>query len=376
MSSRAPRPFGNVLLLLALVPGWAAAQAARGTPRQPLDPARVFEVEELAPGVWGALVIPRPSTYAFANSLVVEGEDGVLVVDTQQSPSAARALIELIGRRTDAPVRWVVNTHWHGDHVYGNEAYRDRFPGVHFFAHHGTRVGVENEGAAARARELVELPATIEARAGWLASGEGPDGTPLTKEDRAAVQRSLELRAAYLEELRALRPVPPDVTFDERLTLHLGGGRVVELLHFGPAHTAGDVVVRLPAEGILAVGDLLEEGPLWLEGARVAGWSSALEAVSGLEAPVLLPAHGGVHRDDGLLALQRGLLAAAVAAARAALRDGVGVEEAARAADLEAWRAGFAELAVRGDAFDEMGRNAVRGAYRELSEAGAGRGGR
>jgi cyclase len=80
----------------------------------------------------------------------------------------------------------------------------------------------------------------------------------------------------------------------------------VELIALGPAHTSGDVVVHLPVERIMAVGDLLEEGALWTACADLAGWVRALERIADHRPRVLLPAHGGVQRGDSLL---RGQLA-------------------------------------------------------------------
>ena len=292
------------------------AVAVAATPR--VQDLKVFELEQLAEGVYAALVVDRPDAYAFANSLVVVGDDGVLIVDTQQSPQAAQELIRLVGGITDLPVRWVVNTHWHGDHVYGNVAYRDAFPGVRFFAHPATVTGMREEGAAQRAEELVTLPQTIEAREEWLDEGVLPDGRELTTELRQQVVYSLELRRDYLATLRELVIVEPEGTIDSRHRIDLGN-RLVELIPLGPAHTAGDVGVWVPDSGVLAVGDLLEEAPPWIDGAAsLAGWAEALDRIASQEASIVVPSHGGVQRDATLLAAERALFGElAVLSARA-----------------------------------------------------------
>lgn len=142
--------------------GPAAGQAA--------DTA-VFDVAQLAPGVYVAEVRPRPPAYAFANSFIVIGERGVLVADTQQSPTAARALIATIRRLTQLPVRWVVNTHWHADHVAGNIAYRQAFPTVEFIAHANTAADLAARGQPWIREQIAELPARIEERRRWLREG-------------------------------------------------------------------------------------------------------------------------------------------------------------------------------------------------------------
>jgi cyclase len=282
----------------------------------------------VAPGVWAAEVRSNPAAYAFAGSLVVLGDRGVLVVDTQQSPRAAGSLIEWIRARTEVPVRWVVNTHGHGDHVYGNGAYRRAFPGVSVLAHRATAAFMAGEGRDALAAERERLPGTIEDRERWLATGRGPSGRELDGEDRAAVRRSLELRTAYLEVLEGVELTPPEITFRDRVSIELGGRRV-EVVHVGPAHTAGDVVVHLPDDGIVAVGDLVEEGTPWIEGARIVGWARALERVAAFQPEHVLPSHGRLQ-GPGLLEAQARLFEAVVDAARAATEEGWDAETAVR----------------------------------------------
>jgi len=342
------------ILLLALFPLTVAGQSGND----------VFVVTSVAPGVYAAEVKANPGAYAFANSLVVVEPGGVLVVDTQQSPTAARALLDEIRTLTDAPVRWVINTHWHGDHVFGNQAYADAFPDVRFVGHESTRSGVIEDAAAYRDSELAELPATIEARRQWLDTGLGPDGTPLTEDDRLAVGRSLRLRTAYLEDLRTLRLIPPDLTFSDRLTIHLGERRI-DLIHAGSAHTRGDIVVHLPREGILAVGDLLEEAPPWLEGADIPGWAAALERLGELDVRGLLPSHGSFHGDRALLDWQGEFFRALVDGARTGRAGGRTAEAVLADFDLERFASVFAELGVDRDGLKAY----VRGALERTMEA-------
>lgn len=332
----------------------------------------VFELENLGRGVHAAVVVPRPAAYAFANSLVVIGEDGVLVVDTQQSPAAARALIGEIRRLTNAPVRWVVNTHWHGDHVYGNEAYREAFPDVRFIAQASLPSDLAEHGAERLRGEIAELPASIEARRRWLAEGRGPGDDSLTDENRDAIRYSLRLREAQLAQLTQLDLIAPDLVFEQRLELRVGA-REVHLLHFGPAHTRGDVIVYLPAEGIMAVGDLLEHGLPWFGDGYPAGWAATLDSIAALEPAVLVPSHGAVERTDELLRDERELLDLVVAHARAATGTGTSREQAmASLAVPETMLRRFeTRYGVSRTAFDTGVREAVGRAFDELTAGGA-----
>ncbi len=333
------------------------------TPRS--DSLEVFRVDTLAPGVYAALVLSRPDAYAFANSLVVVGDDGALVVDTQQSPTAASVLVRRVRAMTDVPVRWVVNTHWHADHVYGNQSWAEAYPGAHFVAHETTREDLLTLGRDQLREQLEIIPPSIREREGWLASGTGPGGDSLTAEDREAVSYSLRLRRSYLEDLRRVRQVLPDVTFRDRVTLELGGRRV-EVIHLGPAHTRGDVVVWLPDLGIVAAGDLVEVGTPWLEGADISGWADALERLKALHASVVLPAHGGVQRDGRLLEGDADFFRDLVSAVREGLARGRSDDEVVRGADLSASRAFFGDMGIDEAAFDEFREQALRQALAEL----------
>ena len=285
--------------------GFHAGAACQTVP----DP---FDLVEVAPGVLAAVLRPDVPSYAFANSLVVLGDRGVLIVDTQQDPAAARALLEDVRARTPLPVRWVVNTHEHGDHVWGNQVYRAAFPDVGIVAHWATREALVDRGVAEIRKQKTSVRQSIDVRRGWLERGTGPGGEPLTDADRESLNGSLALRAAYLGELDTLRLVLPDVTFDDTMTLDLGG-RLVELIHVGPAHTAGDIVVYLPESGVLEAGDIVEEGKLWLDGADVRGWARALSRVRELSVSAVLPGHGRLSRGRTLLDVQGGFLKAVVA---------------------------------------------------------------
>ena len=331
----------------------------------PLHAQTVFTIEEVTEGVYTAHVVPRPPMYVFANALIVVGDDGVLVVDTHQSPAAAHTLLTEIKKLTDKPVRWVVNTHWHGDHVYGNQVYADAFPGVRFIGHHSTREDVLNKGAERLRKDIAELPASIETRREWLRAGKGPSGQELTEADRAAVTRSAKLREEYLEELKTLRLTPPDITFSKTMRLYLGN-HTVELHHFGRAHTRGDIVVYLPETKLLAAGDLLEDVFPYFGDAYPSGWAEALEKLMGFQTEIIFPAHGPLQRDRELLDLEAAMLTELASQVAAAVEEGKTLEETKAAIILDRFKEFFTKgNAAREPGFTRSVAAAVERAYRE-----------
>ncbi len=282
----------GALALGAASPAPAAAQDADG-----------YVVRDLAPGVFAAVAPEGVPSYLFANSLVVIGDDGVLVVDSGDRPALARALIALVRERTELPVRWVVNTHWHGDHVRGNAVFREAFPEVRILATPTTRDSIATGGPRQVAENLARQ------RDGRARLAAMMDTADAALEARIRVADSV--RVARIEELESLEIVLPDELFTARTELDLGGRRAV-LIPLGPAHTPSDAVVWLPDAGILGAGDLLEEGQLWLKGADIAGWLGALDTLSALEPRTIVAAHGAVDADGALLAAARAQLQAAM----------------------------------------------------------------
>src|SRR5689334_12057209 len=119
----------TVLLLFTLLAFTTSAFAI--TPR--------FKIVKLSDGVYAAIRTEPPGLTVNGNSVFIINDDDVVVVDTTLTPGTAREIIAEIKKLTHKPVKYVINTHWHDDHIMGNAAYREAFPGVEFIAHTATR---------------------------------------------------------------------------------------------------------------------------------------------------------------------------------------------------------------------------------------------
>jgi cyclase len=303
------------LSLLVGLPLSASAQA----------PQPVFEFKQLAADVWAA-VLREKGPYAITNSLIVISDTGVLVVDTQQSKAAVQEVIAKIRELTPRPVRWVVNTHEHLDHVGGNDAYLQAFgPGVAIIGHDRQKSAVDSSTRAALASEVDRRAVELrEQRAQFERIKDNPLLPPAVG---ARMSRGLEDLAAYLEDLRGLQLRPVSETFTTTRVLRLGS-REVQLIHPGPAHTTGDVAVWLPADGILAMGDLVEDGlSLVGETSTPTGWAAALDSLARLDVKTLVPAHGPVQ-SRALLDRQKNLFGSVVREAKRARAEGLMLEQA------------------------------------------------
>ncbi|HXG08826.1 MAG TPA: NAD(P)-dependent oxidoreductase [Gemmataceae bacterium] len=241
---------GRLLLLavswIAASPLWAA---------DPLAPMKFNEVREIAPGVFFrySAISATDKTVAFggSNNIWVVFEDYVLVYDAN-FPKEAGDVIEAIRKTTDKPIRYVVDSHHHGDHAYGNAVF--------------VQAGATVIAQANCARWLREKGPKEFADA-----GRGPTG----RKDIAASTLKV-----------------PSIVFDDKLVLDDGKQRA-ELLFFGHAHTPGDVFLYLPRHKVLCTGDACLNGAFNYTGhADTASWIRVLERAQQLDVQLICPGHG------------------------------------------------------------------------------------
>jgi cyclase len=246
----------------------------------------LFDIKLVAPDVYAA--IARPHRPENANSAFILLDDGVLVVDTSSTPSSARALIAEVRKLTPKPVRWIVNTHFHWDHYWGNQVLVEAFPGAEIISSQRARQDMERMGLGNRLlpRWGMELPATI---ADW--KRQLAETTELDRRQRLTERiRGWE---AALPELESMRPMLPTLTFECRMVLR-SGGRTVELLWLGRSHTAGDVVVYLPQERVIAAGDLLAGDTPYVADITPYDWIRTFEVLEKLDFDIAIPGHSEV----------------------------------------------------------------------------------
>lgn len=259
--------------------------------------AQSFDIKEVAPGVFAA--IGRAGVAS--NGAFIVNQDEVLVVDTHYRPSWARDLIAEIKKRTDKPVRYVVNTHWHNDHTQGNQSYVSAFgAGVEYISQHTAREDLIKKGIPGVATALNEgVPALIARIEKALADGKDPQGNALTDEARGRLQTQLASQKAYLEELKVIQITLPTLTFENSLILFKkaadGSDRSIHIYFFGKGHTRGDVVVFLPKEKVAITGDLLTGGVPFARDAYPSLWPAALENLHKLDFAQVIPGHGDVQ---------------------------------------------------------------------------------
>lgn len=307
-------------------------------------------VTRLAEGVYEIRHPDAPDHFSQGNTVVVIGDTGVLVVDSCYLPSSAREDIAQIRQWTSKPVRYLLNTHWHNDHVQGNAAYAAAFPGLTVIAH----VETAKLMALRIGSYLSEYPHRMERFQKEIDTGNDENGRVLTEDEiedlKNAVAGGKSASDAISAEFRDLKVKLPDITFDHELDLDLGG-RNVQLKYLGRGNTAGDAIAYLPKEKILIAGDLVDSPVPYLYGGFPIEQIATLKRIEELDFETLVPGHGGVLKGKTFVDQEIALIEAVVAAmneeiGRTSSEPQKRLDQIRKAVeqkvDMKAWRQKFA----------------------------------
>jgi glyoxylase-like metal-dependent hydrolase (beta-lactamase superfamily II) len=253
----------------------------------------IFQTVKVADGIYAE--IARPTFRLNCNAAIILQDDGVVVVDTESIPSAAREVIKAIKRITDKPVRYVVITHFHGDHFQGAQAYLNEWPGVQFISSDATREAIAKRGIPRMRRETLELPARIEGLRKSL-------NQATDEKQKEQIQTSLEQAEAYFAELKEVSGVLPSLTVDRSLTLH-SKAHAVQIMWLGMAHTDGDLFVYIPDARVIATGDALHNGTPTMTDASPYEWIRTLDAAEKLDFDWVIGGHGDVMHGKAMFGI-------------------------------------------------------------------------
>jgi cyclase len=246
------------------------------------------------------------------------GDDGIVIVDDQYAPLAEKIQAALKGI-TDKPVRFIINTHYHGDHTGGNEFFQKQAP---IIAHDNVRKRLEEGGLAGNGGSL------------------------------------------HFEAKPQPKDALPIITFDHDITVHLNG-EDIRALHFPAGHTDGDSVIYFPKSNVVHMGDdFVTYGFPFIDvdsGGSIDGMISGVEgAIAQLPPDVkIIPGHGGVSNLDDVSAYVKMLKET-----RAAVHDALGkkmtLEQMKDKKILDPWKKYAGEF-VTGDVFLETLYNSLTG---------------
>lgn len=252
LQALARRAFGAVLTLALATTALGARAQADSAPVKPVQVApSVYYVEGLS-----ALGSSANRNF-ISNAAFVVTPEGVVVIDALGSPALAEQLLAEIAKITPQPVKYVIVTHYHADHIYGLQTFQKA--GARIIAHGAANEYLNSETARQR------LIASRQDLAPWI------DETT--------------------------RLVPADEWVQDGKTFTLGGETFV-LKHLGPAHTPEDLAVYLPKRKVLFAGDLVFRSRIPFVGQADSGhWITALDTLLGFDATLIVPGHGPLSNE-------------------------------------------------------------------------------
>ncbi|HEX3804785.1 MAG TPA: MBL fold metallo-hydrolase [Solirubrobacteraceae bacterium] len=209
---------------------------------------------EVAPDVW---ILPdRDRVPHVPNIGIVVGSRSALIVESGTGIANGRRVLDIVRQKWGDRRLFATATHFHPEHGYGVQALVD------------VATIIYNEAQRDELKEKQDI----------------------------FTRRFSGFTAHLAEALRGAEYVPPDIVYSDRAEIDLGG-RVVQLHHFGPAHTRGDQVVFLPEEKVLFAGDLVEERFFCImpdSDTRPSRWVSQLERMRDWNPKVVVPGHGAL----------------------------------------------------------------------------------
>lgn len=253
---------------------------------------------QVADGIYLYRTAPYGEVGLDGNSIAIVSNDGVLVFDTNGTPSAAAAVLADLKTLTTQPVRFVVNSHWHWDHWYGTEVYTRAFPNVTVIAHEKTKTMMAGPAIEFNKPGLEsQLPNYLSQLEQRIATAEAATEKPA---NLPQMKQALLDAKFFLDQKTSVHHMLPTRTYTDKLTLKLGD-REVQLLHIDRAVTPGDTFLYLPKEKIVITGDLLVNPISYALSSYPSGWIRTLEYIDALDASIIVPGHGEPVHDEKLL---------------------------------------------------------------------------
>lgn len=326
-------------------PRWAVPYPADASVRP--DDGYLYEAEEIAPRVY-ALQSPEPLHYQpLGNVTAIAQRDGFVLIDAGGTAAAAERVIALLRRiDPDLPVKAIVITHWHGDHVLGLRRLLAEWPNARTISTEATQRSlndpdtlayVPTEDRAATATMLSRMRQGADAFAQRAADETLP---PEAREGLLRASRVLYQHSGDLASPDNVR-IATTETFHDRLLLD-DPEAPVELWFLGRANTDGDAVAWLPRQRVLVTGDIVVAPMPYGFSSFPADWLETIARLKAFDFALLVPGHGRPMRDAAYLDRLAALIADLRAQVGPIARQGLPLDEVRRRVDFSAQRAIFA----------------------------------
>lgn len=253
-----------------------------------------FNIQLLAPGVW-AVINNDETGYAICNAGIIDLGNKTIVFDAFISPTAAEDLKKTAEQLTHKPVTFLINSHFHNDHIRGNQVFA---PGTHIIGTQWTRDAIISTEPLEQKDEITYVPKEIVVTKEKLKVA--------SSVDKPELQMWRNYYNAINEKHSALRITPPDITFKDSMWIY-GSERNVKLIECKNGHTASDAILVLPKEGITFMGDdLFSKRHPWFGDGNPDSLMNILKKFEeDVAIKIYVPGHGPVTDKIGVKTLEQ-----------------------------------------------------------------------
>jgi cyclase len=225
-------------------------------------------------------------------------QEGVLVVDSGTMPDHGKEIAAEIEKITDKPIKYLIYTHYHGDHTHGAQSLPSDITTI---SHINTRENLEKldmpRMKEAIANTIPQQIKKLEENVEKLTAEKSPD---LEKAEKA-----LQHTKQQFEEYKKIKLIFPTITFNKKSVIYLDNQRI-KLFYLGSGHTNGDILVYFPEEKVIHMGDLYFENMIpyidYQAGSNTENWLKILEKVIEMDVDKVIPGHGEITDKNGLIA--------------------------------------------------------------------------
>jgi len=303
-------------------------------------PKHTYQTVRVADGIVAFIASESNTGIVSGNCIAIIGDEGVLVVDSTSFPSHARQIIAEIKQMTNQPVRFLVHTHWHPDHLMGDGEFRAAFPGVAFVSTAYTQKAIAELAPKYIQGNADQGAAYADQIRKQIAGGKKQSGGPLTDDDKKYLRDYIASIEFAVPEYKRYVTILPNVAFNDSLAIRLGK-REVQLLFLGRGNTAGDAIIYVPDAKTVITGDLLVHPTPYSYGSFISDWIDTLAKIKALGATTIIPGHGPVWHDYAYLDLVSAALQYTRDGARAAVAKHLSLEDARKQIDLSDFQKRF-----------------------------------
>ena len=200
-----------------------------------------------------------------SNTTIITTEEGVIVIDTRPTPTEARKVLEEVRKLSDLPIVYTINTHYHGDHTFGNQVFKDSKT---IIAHKNVRETLVKSG-----------------------------------QDHLSLFKTFGLPG--MDEVKV---TPPNIVYEKGMEIWLGGYHL-QLLYHGKGHTDGDTIIYIDELRTVITGDLVFNKKIpYMADAYIDEWIESLKYIELLKNETVIPGHGAIGGRPTVIAMKHYLL--------------------------------------------------------------------